>query len=238
MSGARPLGPRPGAIELHAPPTLHYNGGVDISSPAGGTDLTVTGLLHALRGGDHEALHALFPLLYDELRAVAHSHRRGWQGDLTLDTTALVHETYLKLAEQKRVSADSRAHFLAIASKAMRHILCNYATSKRRRKRGGDVEHVTYETGDGAGVPPLIPLSDDQRDLLDALDEALRKLERLDTRQSDIVECRFFGGMSIEDTAIALATSPATVKRQWTLARAWLYREMRVGLGGGGGADK
>ena len=178
-----------------------------------------------MRRGDSAALHALFPLLYDELRAVAHKQRRAWQGDLTLGTTALVNEAYLKLANQKRLGPESRAHFLGIAARAMRHILCNYAKGKSRQKRGGDVQHVTFDTDDAVAA---LALSDDQTDWLDALDDALRKLEQVDKRQSQIVECRFFGGMSIEDTAVALETSPATVKRHWAMARAWLHREMKL----------
>jgi RNA polymerase sigma factor (TIGR02999 family) len=209
---------------------LDYNGVVEISSrspsPSTGTDASVTQLLHAMQRGDSAALQALFPLVYDELRGIAHRQRRAWQGDLTLDTTALVHEAYLKLVDQKRISADSRAHFLGVAAKAMRHILCNYSKSKQRLKRGGGAEQVTFD--DDADIAGQMHLTADDAELLEALDEALRKLEAIDKRQSEIVECRFFGGMSIEDTAVALAISPATVKRHWTLARAWLYREMKV----------
>jgi len=178
-----------------------------------------------MREGDAAALQALFPLVYDELRSIARKQRRAWHGNLTLDTTALVHEAYLKLVDQKRIVAENRAHFLALAARAMRHILCNYSTGKRRLKRGGGVEHVPFE--DAADLVDRMRLSDDDVELLAALQEALVRLEAIDKRQADVVECRFFGGMSIEDTAIALDTSPATVKRQWTLARAWLYREMK-----------
>jgi len=178
-----------------------------------------------MREGDGAALHALVPLVYDELRAIARQQRRAWQRDLTLDTTALVHEAYLKLVDQKRIAAESRAHFLALAAKAMRHILCNYSTGKRRLKRGGGVEHVTFE--EAADLVDRLRLSDDDVELLNALQDALVRLEAIDKRQVAVVECRFFGGMSIEDTAVALNTSSATVKRQWTLARAWLYREMK-----------
>jgi RNA polymerase sigma factor (TIGR02999 family) len=178
-----------------------------------------------MRRGDSAALTALFSLVYDELRGVARKQRRAWHGDLTLGTTALVHEAYLKLAEQDRVLAESRAHFMGVAAKTMRHILCNYSQHRRRQKRGGDVVHVPLD--EDADIFNLPGLSDEQTDLLESLDEALRKLELEDKRLSDVVECRFFGGLSIEDTATALDTSPATVKRQWALARAWLYREMK-----------
>ena len=108
----------------------------------------------------------------------------------------------------------------------MRHVLCNYSKNKRRLKRGGDVDHVTFD--DEADFVGAMDLTDAQTEQLDALDAALRRLEQMDKRQSDIVECRFFGGMSIDDTAAALDASPATVKRHWALARAWLYREMQL----------
>ncbi|HMC54558.1 MAG TPA: ECF-type sigma factor [Gemmatimonadaceae bacterium] len=182
-------------------------------------------LLRAMREGDRAALQSLFPLVYDELRSVARQQRRAWQGDFTLDTTALVHEVYLKLLEQKRLSAENRAHFLGLAAKAMRHVLCNYSASKRRLKRGGGAEHVAFD--DASDLVDAMQLSEADAGILDALDEVLAKLEAIDKGQSDVVECRFFGGMSIEDTATALGVSPATVKREWTLARAWLYREMK-----------
>jgi RNA polymerase sigma factor (TIGR02999 family) len=178
-----------------------------------------------LRAGDREALITLMPLVYDELRVVARRQRRAWRGDLTLETTALVHEAYLRLADQQRINVDSRAHFLAVAAKTMRHVLCNYSTHKRRKKRGGEAAHVTLE--DDADGFNLLDLSEGDTTLLDALDDALVKLEQVDRRLSDVVECRFFGGMSIDDTAAALDTSPATVKRHWALARSWLYREMK-----------
>lgn len=188
-------------------------------------DLSVTPLLNALADGDRDALHALIPLVYEELRTLARRQRRAWRGDLTLDTTALVHEAYLKLVDQARVSAASRAHFLAVASKAMRQILCNYAKHKRRHKRGGGIEHVSLDADAEAG--PIPNLSDEHTAMLDTLNDALLALELVDKRQAEIVECRFFGGMSIDETAAALVLSPATVKRHWSLARAWLYREMK-----------
>jgi RNA polymerase sigma factor (TIGR02999 family) len=205
---------------------LDYNGDGEISSRTPGSDATVSQLLRAMQRGDSAALQTLFPIVYNELRSIARQQRRAWQGDLTLDTTALVHEAYLKLADQKRIAADSRAHFLGVAAKAMRHILCNYSKSKRRLKRGGGAEQVTFD--DAADIVGQMHLTADDEELLEALDDALQKLEAIDKRQSEIVECRFFGGLSIEDTAAALDISPATVKRQWTLARAWLYREMKV----------
>ena len=183
-------------------------------------------LLNELEAGNREALSELFPLVYDELRELAHRQRRRWRGDLTLNTTAIVHEAYLKLVDQKRLDAANRAHFLAVAAKAMRHILCNYARDRRRIKRGGGLERFPLDTMDA--LPAQLTFSRDQAATLIALDDALKALEREDKQLSDVVECRFFGAMSIEDTSAALGLSPATVKRRWTLARAWLYREMHL----------
>jgi len=188
----------------------------------------ITSLLKAVAGGDREALNVLLPLVYDELSLLAHRQRLKWHGDLTLTTTALVHEAYLKLADQKRLVAESRAHFLAVASKAMRHILCNYSRDRRRQKRGGGLPHVPLEpTHNVAGE---LDLSDEQNDTLAALDDALRRFEQVAARQSRVVECRYFGGMSVEDTAAALGMSPRSVKRDWSFARAWLRREMQRSL--------
>ena len=184
-------------------------------------------LLDELQSGNRAALGELFPLVYDELRGLAHRQRRRWRGDLTLNTTALVHEAYLKLVDQKRLDAGDRAHFLAVAAKAMRHILCNYARDRRRIKRGGGLERFSIDTMDA--LPAQVTFSRDQAATLIALDDALKALEKVDKRLSHVVECRFFGAMSIEDTSVALALSPATVKRRWNLARSWLYREMHLG---------
>lgn len=189
-------------------------------------ETTVTRLLEQLDGGHRSALDQLFPLVYGELRALAHSHRQRWYGDQTLGTTALVHEAYLKLVGQQRLDARNRAHFLAVAAKAMRHILSNYAEARRRLKRGGGMQRVSLEAMDA--VPDALALSDNEAEALDALDVALRKLEQTNARLSRVVECRFFAGMSIADTAAALDSSPATIKRDWVLARAWLYREVQA----------
>jgi RNA polymerase sigma factor (TIGR02999 family) len=188
-------------------------------------DETVSLLLERLREGDSEAFDRLFPLVYRELHRLAELQRRRWQGDDTLNTTALIHEAYLRLSGQSTPDWESEPHFLAVASRAMRQILLDYAKSKHRAKRGGglrrvplhEVEAALSGEGDaaGAGVDALV-----------ALDHALRRLDREDPRQSRIVECRFFGGMGINETAAALDISPATVKRGWAMAQAWLYREL------------
>ena len=187
---------------------------------------TVTSLLRQMQAGNREALGELFPLVYDELRALAHRHRQRWRADFTLNTTALVHEAYLKLVEQKRSEAANRTHFLCVASKAMRHILCNYARDRLRKKRGGDLARVSLT--DIEALPADVVFSPEQAEVLVALDAALRRLETDQKELSDIVECRFFGSMSIEDSAAALGLSPATVKRRWLLARACLYQAMQV----------
>jgi len=188
----------------------------------------VTELLTDPPDGDAAAVEELFALLYDELRAIAHRQRRRWQGDDTLQTTALVHEAFLKLVDQDRIAAESRAHFLGVAARAMRHILCNYARDQRAQKRGGGIAHVVLHESKGDAVWTNAP--SEPMGVLISLDEALRRLERVDPRQSKVVECRFFGGLTIEETAGALGVSQRTVKRDWAMAQAWLHREMSMRL--------
>jgi RNA polymerase sigma factor (TIGR02999 family) len=186
----------------------------------------VTRLLEALERGDRTALDGLFPLVYEELRAVARRQRRRLQGDDSLNTTALVHEAYLKLVDQSRVSWESRAHFFATASKAMRHILMNYARDRRRLKRGGDQPNLSLEEISNR-LEGELALSDENADMLLSLGAALERLERVNERQSRIVECRYFGGMTVQETAAALGISTATVSRGWALAQVRLYQEMQ-----------
>jgi RNA polymerase sigma factor (TIGR02999 family) len=200
--------------------------------PRGGGDLgvdqtraRVTRLLEELQDGKTAVLDELFALLYEELRAIAHRQRRRWQGDDTLDTTALVHEAYLKLVGQARLGVESRAHFFALAAKAMRHLLCSYLRDRSARKRGGGLERLPLDEWKSAS--PQLMSSEESSEILLALDEALRRLERIDPRQSKVVECRFFGGLTIEETATAIGISPRTVRRDWAVAQAWLHREMK-----------
>ncbi len=186
---------------------------------------TVSRLLAAVRDGDRDALNDLFPLVYEELRVRAHRQRQHWHGNHTINTTALVHEAYLKLVDGSQTPWQSRAHFLAVAAKAMRHILIDYAKQQQRLKRGGDHTLVPLDTLNGRHMA-FGSMSEDQAVSLVSLDVALQRLEHLNQRQCRVVECRFFGGMTIPDTAVALDVSPATVKRDWRLAQAWLYREM------------
>ena len=178
----------------------------------------VTELLLELQGGNRAVLDDLVPLIYDELRAIARRKLRSERAGHTLTTTALVHEAYLKLVQLDRVQWQSRAHFLAIAAQAMRHVLVNHALRRKRVKRGGGAPHVSLDD-----VPDL-PLAEADRIL--ELDAALERLAAMNPRHARIVECRFFAGMSIEETAVALEISPATTKRDWTLLRAWLKREL------------
>jgi len=185
--------------------------------------LTATRLLEAVRAGDRDALNDLFPLVYEELRDQARSQRRNWKGDYTLNTTAMVHEAYLKLVEQSRMNWQNRAHFLSVAARAMRYILLDYAKHRQAKKRGGEFKKVSIDLVPVAGD---FDIPEEKADALVALNEALDQLADLSKRQSQVVECRFFGGMTIADTAIALEISTATVKRDWLIAQAWLYRKM------------
>jgi RNA polymerase sigma factor (TIGR02999 family) len=183
-----------------------------------GEDGEVTRLLVALADGDREALDRLLPLVYDELHRIAHRQMRGERSDHTLATTDLVHEAYLKLVGLDGVAWQGRVHFLATAAQAMRRILVNYAVSRTAQKRGGARRKISLD---------VVELPVDQPgEELHALDEALRRLDAVNERHARIVECRFFAGMSIEETAELLGRSPATVKRDWVMARAWLHREL------------
>ena len=177
----------------------------------------VTGLLRRWSEGDKQALEGLLPLVYEELRALAASCFRSERPDHTLQPTALVHEAYLRLIGQEHVAWQNRAHFFGIAAQMMRRILVDHARARHAAKRGGG--QVTLMLDDAVALPKQRNV-----DLL-ALDAALTELAELDARQSQIVELRFFAGLSIEDTARVLAISPATVKREWATARAWLRRE-------------
>ncbi len=186
---------------------------------------SVTQLLVDLQDGNQDVVQELFPLVYDELHNLAQNQRRFWQGDRTLNTTALVHEAYIKLVDQQSSSWKSRAHFYSVAAKAMRHILINYAQFRRRKKRGGEVQKFSIDE-QHIQVDEVFDLNEERSEMLLALNEALQKLSTFSERQSKIVECRFFGGMTIADTAEALNISPATVKRGWAMAQAWLYKEI------------
>ncbi|MGH7710619.1 MAG: sigma-70 family RNA polymerase sigma factor, partial [Gemmatimonadaceae bacterium] len=179
-----------------------------------GPKSTVTELLAQARRGDSSALQRLFPLVYDELLGIARSQRRRQAGHETLNTTALVHEAYIRLIGQAKLEFTDRAHFMAVAATAMRQILIAYARRRGAAKRGGDAETVSFDEIEVA-LESEPGFSDNKADVLIVLDLALTRLGAQSARQSQIVECRFFGGMSVEETARALDISPATVKRDW-----------------------
>jgi RNA polymerase sigma factor (TIGR02999 family) len=179
----------------------------------------VTGLLAQWRAGDPAALESLIPLVYGELRRIAHGYLRGERPGHTLQSTALVNEAYLRLVSQEPGQIDNRAHFVRVAAHLMRQILVDYARAQRAAKRDGGRRVELDES--------LLPLQLPNVDVI-ALDEALNGLARLDEQQAQIVELRFFGGLSVGDTATSLGVSPATVKREWATARAWLSRELQA----------
>ena len=175
----------------------------------------VTQLLDDWHAGDDEALRAVVPLVYDELRRVAHRYLRKERADHTLQSTALVHEAYLRLEKQGAAKFENRAHFLAICAQLMRQILVEYARSRDAAKRDGG-DRVTL---DG------LAFKSRSLDII-ALDDALNELAKLNEQQSRIVELRFFGGLSIEETSRVLNLSPTTVKKYWAMARLWLHHQM------------
>lgn len=188
---------------------------------AQGSDVQeITRLLVAAGQGHEGALDDVFASVYPRLRQLARSRRRGWQGNNTLDTTALIHEAYLKVASSNNPRYENRNHFFAVAAQAMRQVLINYAEKKGAQKRGGGAAHVTLHEADAVSEGAL--------DEILTLDAALQRLESMSPRQARVVECLFYAGFTVEETAEALEISPATVKRDWAAARAWLYREMQA----------
>ena len=181
----------------------------------------ITHLLLAWGQGDQAALETLMPLVYDELRKVAARHLRGQRAGHTLQTTALVNEAYLRLIDASQVQWQNRAHFFAVAAHFMRRILVDFARSRNYQKRGGGAQQVSLD--EFAAIAP-----ERGADLL-ALDEALTRLQALNTRQAQVVELRYFGGLSEEETAEALKVSVRTVRRDWNFARVWLHRELTGG---------
>jgi len=181
------------------------------------SDHDVTVLLREWSDGNQQALSELLPIIYDELRRVAHQYLHREHPDQTLQTTALVHEAYLKLIDQRSVNWQNRAHFFAIAAQAMRRILIDNARRRTAGKRG---------KGEKISLEDVATVSTQKHQSLLALDEALHELEKIDPQQSRIIELRYFGGLTIEETATAMDISPATVKREWAMARAWLYKAL------------
>ena len=178
----------------------------------------VTKLLQGWQGGDTKALDALLPLVYDELRRLAHHHLKNERPEHTLQSAALVHEAYFRLVGQELPELESRAHFFAIAAQLMRQILVDYARSRRASKRGSGVCMLTLDDA--------VALSRRKNVDVIALDDALNTLAQVDPRQSRVVELRFFAGLSLDETSRVMGIATATVQRDWTAARAWLHREI------------
>ena len=191
---------------------------------------TVTSLLDDVRRGDPSALSRLFAIAYDKLLEIARIQRRRQPSTETLNTTALVHEAFIKLFGSEGRHFNDRAHFMAVAATAMRQILIGHARRKTAAKRGSGQVPASFEEVERA-LATEAGFVTEKADALLALDRALEQLHQRSARQGRIVECRFFGGMSIEETAIALDISPATVKRDWSIAQAWLHREIERDLG-------
>jgi len=179
----------------------------------------ITQMLREWSDGKQEAMDTLLPLVYAELHRQASRYLRRERAGHTLQTTALIHEAYLKLIDQREVNWQNRAHFFGIAAQAMRRILVDYARERHREKRGGIGENLPLEFASFA-------VSGERSVDLEALDEALTRLAEFDKRQASIVELRYFSGLSVEETAEVLHVSPATVKNDWKSAKAWLYQEI------------
>jgi RNA polymerase sigma-70 factor, ECF subfamily len=172
--------------------------------------------------GSKLTMEQMFLLVYNELHQLAARNLRRERDDHTLSTTALVHEAWIELNKLNRIQWQNRGHFLAVAAQAMRRILIDYAVARRREKRGGGQVLLSLDDSDALAI------AHERADELVELDEALARLQAVSDRQARVVECRFYGGMSIEETADALNISPATVKREWAIARAWLNRELQA----------
>lgn len=182
----------------------------------------ITELLNDWHGGDRTALEKLTPLIYDELKRMAHRYIQRERNGHTLQTTALVNEAYLRLAAQEKPAWQDRAHFFAVIAQVMRHILIDYARRRRSQKHGGEVQQVS--------LTDAALMSEERAAELIALDDALAELHQFDSRKSKVVELRYFAGLSLEETAEALNISLMTVRRDWRAAKAWLFRRMSESL--------
>lgn len=197
----------------------------------------VSTLLAQVRDGSTSAFDALVPLVYEELHELARAQRRRWHGDDTLDTTALLHEAYLKVAAADSPDWQGRSHFFSVAARAMRQVLIDYARAKATEKRGGDRVKVSLNQFRPGELTSTVNEKADGNEALLALDRALTRLEGQDARQCRVVECRFFGGMTIKETAASVDMSTATVERDWAMAKAWLFREVQREMANQAAAD-
>ena len=184
-------------------------------------DIDITALLVDWNNGDKSAMERLLPLVEKELHRLAHAYMRREDPNHTLQTTALINETYMRLVDQRKVQWQNRAHFFGIAAQIMRRILLNYARDQNRQKRGGKAIHVSLSHA-------LIMPAEKDREII-ALNDALNRLEAVDERKAKVVELRFFGGLTVEEVAEVLKVSTVTVLRDWAFAKAWLSREMQNG---------
>lgn len=179
----------------------------------------LTDLLHEWREGDREALEKLTPLVYEELRRIAHRYMRQERNDHTLQTTALVNEAYVRLVDERKIDWENRSHFFAVMARVMRHVLTDHARRRSYVKHGGGMRPISLSDSD--------VMSLERASELVSLDEALKRLAELDQRKSRVVELRYFGGLSLEETATVMETSVMTVRRDWSAAKAWLFRELK-----------
>jgi len=179
---------------------------------------SVTVLLEQWNNGDQAALDRLIPLIYEELRKMAKRYMRQQNPGHTLQTTALIHEAYLRMVKQTEKQFENRAHFFGVAAQAMRHILVDYARARQTARRGGAARPISLEEA-------ALVTAERGAELV-AFDEALKELEKLSKRQSRVVELRYFGGLSVDETATVLSVSPETVMRDWSMAKTWLYRAL------------
>ncbi len=191
--------------------------------------LDITGLLRRVNADDRAAFDDLIPLVYEQLRRMAHNRLRAERPNHTLNTTALVHEAYLELVDVDHTSWQDRAHFLAAASRVMRHVLVDHARARIAKKRGGEWVQVELE-------PDLLPLTEEYAEAVEELEEALERLAEMSPRKARLLEQRYFGGLKLEECAEALGVSLATVKNDLKLGRAWLAREIDPRIGEGGAA--
>ncbi len=181
-------------------------------------NIEVTQLLADLRTGQHQAHEQLFPIVYSELRKIAANYMRRERTDHTLQATALVHEAYMQLVDQTRVTWQNRAHFFGVAAQLMRRILVDHARSQNALKRGGDAQKISLDDSVGLAAGPAVAF--------DELDEALNRLHELDPNQAKIIELRFFGGLTVEEVSEVIGLSTATIEREWRMAKAWLHNQL------------